>query len=147
MKVLISMTADKIVSTILIVLIILGVSAVIYIVFNPQPKEGFTELYILGENGKAGNYPINMSASETGKVTVGIVNHEYNKTSYKLLVKSGNKTLYQKSNVTLQPNGEIEIPVEFSLTKTGNSTVEFLLYKVPDEIKVYRSVYLTVNIS
>jgi uncharacterized membrane protein len=141
------MKLDKTISTILIILIILGVSAVVYIVINPQPNEKFTELYILGENGKAGNYPINMSASETGKVTVGIVNHENMKTSYNLIVKSGNNTIYHKSNLTLPSNGKIEIPVEFNLTKRGNNTVEFLLYKLPDETKVYRSVYLTVNIS
>ena len=55
-----TMKLDKIISTILVILIILGVSAVVYIVVNPQPNEKFTELYILGENGKAGNYPINM---------------------------------------------------------------------------------------
>lgn len=141
------MKLDKTISTILVLLIILGVSAVVYIVVNPQPNEKFTELYILGENGKAGNYPINMSTGKKGNVTVGIVNQEYMETSYKLIVKSGNSTLYQRSDLKLPSNGKIEIPVEFNLTKKGTNTVEFMLYKLPDETKVYRSVYLIVNIS
>lgn len=146
MKVLTSMKLDKIISAIIIILIILGVYAVIHVVVNPQPNEKFTELYILGENGKAGKYPTNMSVGESGNVTIGIVNHEHKETSYKLLVKSGNSTLY-KSNLTIPINGKVEIPLEFKLNKTGKNTVEFILYKLPDESKVYRSVYLTVNVS
>ena len=138
------MKLDKIVSITLTILIVAAVCATIYIVVNPAPNERFTEFYILGENGTAGNYPVNMTAGETGNVTVGIVNHESADTSYKLVIKSENNTVFEK-NVTLKNNEPVQIPYTFKATKSGE--LDFILYKLPDENNVYRSLNLPVNVS
>jgi len=55
---------------------VVAVGATVYIIVNPSPNERFTELYILGANNQAGDYPSNISLNEPGNVTIGIVNHE-----------------------------------------------------------------------
>ncbi len=39
--------------------------------------ERFTEFYILGLEGKADNYPDELTVGEEGRVILGIVNHEH----------------------------------------------------------------------
>jgi uncharacterized membrane protein len=138
------MKLDKIVTITLTILIVAAVCATIYIVVNPAPNEKFTEFYILGENGTAGDYPINMTAGQTGNVTAGIVNHESADTSYKLVITSNNNTVFEE-NVTLKNNEPVQIPYTFKATKSGE--LKFLLYKLPDENNVYRSLNIPVNVS
>lgn len=136
---------DKPLSIILIIALIIVVGATIYIVVFPQPGEKFTEFYILGQNGKASDYPTNLTAGESGNLTIGIVNHEYANTTYQLLVKN-NQTILKNENVTLTNNEQKEIPFKFNLPK-GNQNVKFVLYKLPDTQKVYRSLNLNVSVS
>lgn len=136
---------DKPLSIILIIALIIAVAATIYIVVFPQPGEKFTEFYILGPDGKAGDYPTNLSAHESGNITIGIVNHEYANITYQLVVKN-NQTILKNENITLNNNEQKEIPFKFNLPK-GNQSVKFLLYKLPDTQKVYRSLNLNVSVS
>ena len=136
---------DKPLSIILIIALIIAVAATIYIVAFPQPGEKFTEFYILGPNGKAGNYPTNLTAGESGNITIGIVNHEYADTTYQLVVKN-NQTILKNENITLTNNEQKEIPFKFNLPK-GHQNVQFLLYKLPETQNVYRSLNLDVNVS
>ena len=87
------MKLDKTISLILLVLLAVSIVAVVYITVNPKSGEKFTEFYILGENGKAGNYPTNLTLGETGNLTVGITNREQNTTSYNLVIILNNTTL------------------------------------------------------
>jgi Predicted membrane protein len=137
---------DKPLSIILIIALIIAVGATIYIVVFPQPSEKFTEFYILGPNGKAGDYPTNLTAGESGNLTIGIVNHEYANTTYQLLVKN-NQTILKNENITLANNEKREIPLKFNLPKGQNQKLEFLLYKLPNTQKIYRSLYMYVNVA
>ncbi len=67
---------DKVLTIALAFSIILSIALLVYIISTPHQGEKFTEFYILGPNGKAENYPTNLSTNETGNVIVGIVNHE-----------------------------------------------------------------------
>ena len=136
---------DKPLSIILIIALIIAVAATIYIVVFPQPGEKFTEFYILGPNGKAGDYPTNLTTSKSGNVIIGIVNHEYANTTYQLVVKN-NQTILKDETITLTNNEQKEIPFKFNLPK-GNQNVKFVLYKLPDTQKVYRSLNLNVSVS
>jgi uncharacterized membrane protein len=137
---------SKILSIILIISIILAVSATIYIVVKPHQGEKFTEFYILGENGKAADYPTNMTVGETGNVTIGIVNHEYRTVDYTLVVESNNTTLMEK-NVTLDKGAKVEIPYNFTVGSAGQKEIKFLLYKLPDNETSYRDLHLWVTVS
>lgn len=138
---------DKPLSVILIIILIIAVAGTIYIILFPQPSEKFTEFYILGPNGKAGDYPTNLTAGESGNVTIGIVNHEYANTTYQLKVVL-NQNVLKDENVTLANNEKKEIPFTFKPNTSGNNQkLEFLLYKLPDTQKVYRSLYLYLNVN
>lgn len=141
------MKFDKTVSLILLILLIASIVAVVYITVNPKSGEKFTELYILGQNGKAGDYPSNMTLGETGNLTMGIVNREQNKTSYDLVVELNGKNLYNNT-FTLSKNETKQIPFNFTAQSTGqNQKMEFLLYKLPNYTNIYRSLNLYINVA
>jgi uncharacterized membrane protein len=140
------MKFDKVTSLILLILLAASIVTVIYITVNPQSGEKFTEFYILGENGKAGNYPTNLTLGETGNLTMGIVNREQNTTSYYLVVQLNGTKLYNNT-FTLTKNETKEIPLNFKATTTGqNQKMEFMLYKLPDNTDVYRSLTMYINV-
>jgi len=140
------MKHDKVVSLILLILLAASIVAVVYITVNPKSGEKFTEFYILGENGKAGNYPTNMTIGETGNLTMGIVNREQNVTTYDLVVQSNGTNLYNNT-FTLSKNETKEIPFNFTAETYGeNQKIQFMLYKLPNYTDVYRSLNLYINV-
>ncbi|MBI5680711.1 MAG: DUF1616 domain-containing protein [Methanobacterium sp.] len=137
---------DKTITKILAIILIISILATIYIIVVPQQGEKFTEFYILGPDEKAGGYPTNLTLGESGNVIVGVVNHEYTTTTYKLMITLNNKTL-KDENITLANNEKREIPFKFTAARTGvNQELKFLLYKLPDNSTVYRSLHLFVSV-
>ncbi len=139
------MKFDTTISIILLVLLLVAVAAAVYITVNPNPGEKFTEFYILGSGDKAGNYPTNLTLGETGNVTIGIVNHEQSSTSYNIRINL-NGTTIENRNITLLNKEIKEIPFSFNASKIGNQSLEFSLYKLPNDNQVYRSLKLFVNV-
>lgn len=137
---------EKILSIILIISIILAISTTVYIIVKPKQGEKFTEFYILGPDGKASDYPTNLTNGDVGRVIIGVVNHEYATTNYKLLVKVGNRTL-KNDTFTLKNGEKKEIPFNFTAGNNGQKKMQFLLYKLPDQEKAYRSLHLWLNIT
>ncbi|NYB52797.1 MAG: DUF1616 domain-containing protein [Methanobacteriaceae archaeon] len=136
---------ERILSIILIISIILAIATTVYIIVKPKEGEKFTEFYILGPNGTASNYPTNLTTGQNGTVIIGVVNHEYATTDYKLVVKVNNSTLKQE-NLTLSNGEKVEIPYTFTAGTSGQKKMEFLLYKLPDNETVYRSLHLWLNV-
>lgn len=137
---------EKILSIILICSIILAISTTAYVLTKPKSSEAFTEFYILGSNGKASNYPTNLTSGEHGQVIVGIINHENVKTSYHLIITL-NGTVLDDRILTLNNGEKLEIPFVFTAGNTGENKMEFILYKIPDNNKIYRSLHLWINIT
>ncbi|APV45152.1 hypothetical protein Dform_01833 [Dehalogenimonas formicexedens] len=93
---------SRLVSALVIISIIAAVSTLFYTVANPKIGERFTELYILGVEGKAMNYPseivlvdgrvsevqydgITESKNEPfARLKIGIINHQSANTEYQL---------------------------------------------------------------
>ncbi len=136
----------KILSAVLILSIILAISTTAYIIVKPKEGESFTEFYILGPDGKASNYPTNLTPGQEGKVTIGIVNHENKNTSYRLVVTSNN-TVQLEQTISLKDGQKMEIPFNFTAGEPGERKMEFLLYKLPDNNNIYRSLHLWINIT
>lgn len=136
---------SKILSVVLIITIVLAIATTAYIVIKPKQGEKFTEFYILGPNGKAANYPTNITAGKTGSVIIGVVNHEYQPVNYKVVVKL-NGTVLKTQNITLNNTQTLEIPYNFTASGSGKKEMEFLLYKLPDQSNAYRSLHLWINI-
>jgi uncharacterized membrane protein len=136
---------SRILSIILILTIIIAISTTIYIIVKPKQGETFTEFYLLGPGGKASNYPTNLTVGETGSVIIGIVNHEYKTVDYQLVVTS-NGVIMSEQNITLTSGNKTEIPYNFTASTAGNKKLEFMLYKLPDNTNIYRSLHLFVNV-
>lgn len=141
------MKIDRMVSYILIVVIVVALASVIYIIIIPSSGEKFTEFYILGPDGKAGNYPTNLTVGENGTVTVGIVNHEGTSVSYELVMRSNN-VIFKNKTYKLKNKEKKEIPLTFQLNQSGTrQNLEFLLYKLPNTQQPYRSLNLLINVN
>jgi len=140
------MNFDMKISIMLIIILIVAVAGTVYIIVNPHPGEKFTEFYILGPDGKAGNYPTNLTVGQTGTVYVSIVNHEQSTTNYNLIIKLNNEHL-KNENITLLNNERKEIPFSFRASRGVNQKLEFSLYKLPDNNILYRSLHLNIDVS
>lgn len=139
------MKVERLISIIIMIGIILGIIGIFYIMLNPNEGDNYTEFYLLGTNGKAGDYPTHLTTGETGKLTLGIVNHEYSNTSYLLKITKNNETLKEES-FTLENNQNKSMPFEFK-AETGQYKIQFDLYKLPDTKNVYRSLFILVNVN
>lgn len=67
-------------------------SPALVFVIPPVASEGFSELYILGPNRMAKDYPVNVKANESYKVYLGISNHMGSSAYYAVYVKLRNQT-------------------------------------------------------
>jgi len=138
---------DRKISYLLIIILIIAFIGVIYLLINPSPSERFTEFYILGPDGEAGNYPSNLTSGENGTVIVGVVNHEDANTSYQLTVMFNNIT-QTRETFSLRNNETNEITFNFTANQTGaGQKLNFYLYKLPDTKNPYRSLELLVDVS
>jgi len=138
------MNIDKPFSILIIAIIILGVIGIIYTIFSPG-NEKFTEFYLLGANGKAGDFPTNLTPSQTGNLTVGVTNHEQGTSNYRIVIKN-NDQIFKEENITLHNGEKKEIQIKFKLDQPGEYKLEFNLYKMPNNEKIYRSLFLLVNV-
>lgn len=128
----------KVLSIILAVVIAVAIGALGYWIAKTKVEEKFTEFYILGPEGRPGNYPQWLKVGEKGRVILGIVNHEQERASYKVEVWiNGEKTKLgiegkdeDEMKIELEPEQEWEGAVGFVPQTPGEKQkVEFLLYE------------------
>lgn len=98
--------------------------SVLYIMIAPKPVENFTEFYMLGENGKADDYPKSLAVGEHGKVIIGIVNNENITAAYHIQVNMGG---YKKSVIG---------PITLMDGQTWENYVEFFAHEPHEKLKV-----------
>ena len=121
---------DKALSVGLIVAIVAAIGCVGYVINGPRQGEKFTEFYILSTEGKAENYPRELIVGEEARVILGIVNHEYQPTSYRVEVRISEEKDSEIYTGILANEEKWEREVGFTLYKAGpNQKVEFWLYK------------------
>ena len=131
---------------ILLCAILGGSVALGFAMAKPVPKQPFTEFYILGLEGKAGNYPQELAPGEEGKVIVGIVNHEQKEIDYRLEVLVDSDKQYELSSIQLTPGEQWERTVTFTIQKIGHrQKVEFLLYKSGEQLSEIRYLWVDVR--
>ena len=137
---------DKVLSLVLIASIIGSSATLVYVVVTPKIGERFTEFYLLGSNGIASDYPIDLKVGEEGKMIIGIVNHECENITYRLEV-SFNGSLIYNENVFLIENEKWESHFTFKAKNKGeNQKLEFLLYK-DQQIESYRKLHLWTSVT
>ncbi|MDD4766345.1 MAG: DUF1616 domain-containing protein [Desulfotomaculaceae bacterium] len=112
---------------------------------TPVTGEQFTEFYLLSPDGKAENYPAEITAGAETGVTLGIVNNEYRPVSYSTEILIDGKPEKKLSPVELSQGEKWEKRVTFSArVPQKNVKVEFLLY-LDGAVTPYRALYLWVN--
>jgi uncharacterized membrane protein len=122
--------SDKVLTAVLVVAIIGAIGTLAYVVAMPRSGEKFTEFYILGQNGKAEDYPTQLSLGESGNVIVGIINHEQATTNYAVGVTIDGVSTGTIGPIVLVNEEKSERTVSFKPQKTGDKQeVEFLLYQ------------------
>jgi uncharacterized membrane protein len=164
----------KTVNIMLIVVILGTVGTVIYTIHEPNVHEKFTEFYILGINGKAEDYPSNFTlqngkvlsvqygsnivliSESYGRVTLDIVNHEQQQTSYTVVMQiDGTQTniFFQGGNVpslgpiVLAPEQKWDQEIGIIPQHTGNNQeVVLSLYKDGGTM-AYLNLHLWINVA
>lgn len=135
---------DGVLTGILIFTIILAIGMSYMAIVVPKVGEAFTEFYILDDSGKTGNYSTNLKIDNIATYMIGVTNHEYDTTNYRIDVVVGQDLL--TSRYLILNRDEIwEDNVTFMLDKEGtNMKLEFLLFK-NDLTEPYRKLYLKVD--
>ncbi len=108
-------------------------------------SERFTEFYILGPDGKAEDYPSELTVGEKAIVTLGIVNREYAEVTYDIEITIDGEPVGQIASITLSAEEEWEDKVSFGPANAGaEQQVKFLLYKNGE---YYLDVHLWIDVS
>ncbi len=137
---------DKALSIVLVVSIIAAIGAVGYSSAQPVAKEPFSELYILGLEGEAIDYPREVIVAEETAVIVGIANQELKEESYRLETWIDGKKNSEVGPLVLAQGEKWEEEVSFTPTERGeNQKVEFLLFKGSETQPCTGPVYLWIN--
>ncbi|MCC7550518.1 MAG: DUF1616 domain-containing protein [Methanobacterium sp.] len=125
---------EKVLSIFLIICILLTVATSVYIFLSPESLNTghSTGFYVSGVELNNSNYALNLTSGEKTNLTMVLENHEGSTMNYQVVVMVNNLTLKQ-SNVTLENNQRMEIPLNFTPGVTGKRNMEFIIYKLPDE--------------
>ena len=120
--------SDKILSAVLVAAIMLCTGFIIYLSVTPSANDKFSEFYILNENGKASDYPLNIKSGQPVSVVLGVVNHEYQPVNFRILVKQNGAIIKSVSTGLLPDKQKWEEKVDFTVEGDGKSQVEFYLF-------------------
>nr|WP_245323407.1 DUF1616 domain-containing protein [Methanomicrobium sp. W14] len=140
---------DKIISVVLVISIIAAIATTVFVIAVPKEGEKFTEFYILGEGGKAADYPTKFAATEPRELIIGIGNHEYRNVSYFVETYAVSQNFDETTNtssivkwqvlnrtrVNVPDNETAEYNYQFEIPSVDYNKLEFLLFKddYPDE--------------
>jgi uncharacterized membrane protein len=115
---------EKLLAIVLFLAIIFGA----FLAINMKPKEHYTEFFILNENGKAGDYPKNLTLGQNATIITGIVNHEQEKARYLLQIDLDQEKIFER-NLELNDGEKLMQNVTFNASKSGQQKLELELFK------------------
>jgi len=122
--------SNKVISITLALCIVLAAVAIVCLSVVGQPYDKFTEFYLLGPGGQAGDYPREVVAGEEAGVIVGIVNREQEGVTYRVAMKVADGAETDIATVSLGYQDKWEQPVRFSFPEAGQDReAQFLLYR------------------
>ena len=121
---------DRTLSITLFAVIIIALGTFLSSILAPGVGEKFTEFYILGAEGKAADYPKDLTLGKADSVTVGLINREQTTARYKVMVTLDGEKIGETEEVTLNHDEKWEQVVTFTPQKTGaDLKLEFLLFR------------------
>ncbi len=139
---------DKVLTVVLVLVALGTVSVLGYVLTQPKPGETFTEFYILGQEGQAANYPLELAVGEEGQVTVGIINHEGKETSYQVEISTQQRIIAKAGPITLADEEKWQGEMGFTLDAAGpEQKIEFVLFKNGSTEPYLGPLQLWINVS
>lgn len=140
-------TRDKALIISLLAAIVIAVGSIIFVLAAPGVEEKFTEFYILGVDGRAGDFPAEVRVGEEAHVIVNIANREHATVSYRVEVRIDGVSHKTVEPIVLDNEEKWQETVGFTPAETGNDIkVEFLLYKNAETEPALQPLYLRINV-
>ena len=136
----------KVISLVLVFSILIAVGSIGFAIIKPKPGEKFTELYVLGKDDKASNYPETIRLGEPATIKVGVVNQEQRLIPYRLEITIGGTPTFTKNPISLEGGQRWEEPVPLIPVKLGKQQkVEINIYR-PEDTRPYQYLILWVDV-
>jgi uncharacterized membrane protein len=163
-------SSHRYLTLILALLILIAIITAVFVISVPREGEHFTELYLLGNNQTAADYPDRIIVGENYPVYIGVRTHEYQDTQYTIetwIMRTEFNNVTNGLLITrmepldrvrfpLAHNQEQVIPYTLSVNSTSYNRVEFLLFnesipgfEVAGSNRInasYRNVHLTLRV-
>ena len=138
--------SGRVLTAVLIVAVAAAIPTLIYVGTHPSAEQEFTEFYLLGSSGLAGDYPSEIVLGADAEVTVGVANHEGEDVTYQLRISLDGADLEIPEEIALHDGEKWEDKVILAPTKGGNNQkVEFLLYR-NGESEPYHELHLLLDV-
>lgn len=127
--------------------LIVAVIASVAIVVLPKPATQFTEFYILGEQGLAESYPVDVVAGQEATVIFGILNREGRPLRYRVQARQDDQIIGERGPFEIASGEVFERRLPF-VVRSSKEEVEviFVLFR-EDEPQPYRSLRLWVKVA
>lgn len=124
----------------------IGLLTGIIIFTIPRSDQYFTEFFLLGQNGRAQEYPNQVLIGESINIIVGISNQEKITGNYRVEIRQGETSLSQTGPYFLQQGQEIQDTIKFTPQFAGNNVeIRFLLFR-DLAVDPYRQLSLYLNV-
>ncbi|MDD1774715.1 MAG: DUF1616 domain-containing protein [Methanobacterium sp.] len=131
--------------TILLILSVLLLAFTTYITANHLEGKPYTNFTVKNASGSTVN-SLNLTSGETMNLTINLANHENKKTTYHLLVNSGSIIITDQI-IILEDDEVKDVKVNLTTEDPGNRTLEFKLYKLPDNTNIYQIIKIPLIIN
>ncbi len=157
--------AEKGLAIALVAILAITIPFVGFAFIQPQPRQAFTELYLLGPTGNFTGLPSRLNASESATVNLVVTNQEQTSVDYTLRVSllgvqmvmntttGANETLVLNEtnwswfNFTLANDKTWTQSYTFSIPEAGTWVVQFDLFRDSASGTPYREVDLLIRVS
>ena len=140
---------QRVLPWLLAIAFVVALLGVVYVSMTPEEDtEAYTEFYVLGPGGEAGNYPLNLTTGETGEVIVGATNNEHRAMSYTVVLSLDEREIDSRT-VTLADGETWEERFSFTPDEPGERELAISLYTEEDGNsgdEPYRSLELVISV-
>jgi uncharacterized membrane protein len=110
-------------------------------------SEGFSEFYILSEDGRAEGYPTHLTSGQTVPLRLGLVNHEGERAEYRIDVEFAGRSLRYAEGLVLEDGERWEEAIFLTAGSVARQQrAAFTLFRDGDEAP-YRDLHLVIDVS
>ena len=144
-------TTHRMYTIVLSIALLLSLVAVGYLAITEEARtnEPYTAFYILGPDGSASEYPLNVSVNESAPLTVGIENNEQAGLTYTVVLTVDDEP-HTTHTIDVPRDQTVEERITFTPDEPGELDLQLVLYLGEDPdvtTEPYRRLYLTVTVS